>query len=118
MLPTNVGPARSRRPAAVARATGSVGQSDGSEERDGEGDRAFAVDHARQDRTERETPMTIERWDPFREAVSLRDAMNSLLQESFVRPTNFLSQDGPAALPVDVSETENEYVIKASLPGV
>ena len=28
--------------------------------------------------------MAIERWDPFREAISLRDAMNSLLQESFV----------------------------------
>ena len=30
--------------------------------------------------------MAFELWDPFREAVSLRDAMNSLLQESFVRP--------------------------------
>ena len=30
--------------------------------------------------------MAIERWDPFREGVSLRDAVNSLLQESFVRP--------------------------------
>ena len=30
--------------------------------------------------------MTIERWDPFREVISLRDAMNSLLAESFVRP--------------------------------
>src|SRR5260370_23148233 len=99
MPPTNVGPAPSRRPAAVARATGSVGQSDGSEERDGEGDRASALDQARQDRTEGEIPMAIERWDPFREAVSLRDAMNSLLQESFVRPTNFLSQHGPAPMP-------------------
>ena len=56
--------------------------------------------------------MAIERWDPFREAISLREAMNSLLQESFVRP------GGPAALPLDVSETEDEYVVKASLPGV
>ncbi len=30
--------------------------------------------------------MTIERWDPFRDMISLRDAMNSLLAESFVRP--------------------------------
>ena len=30
--------------------------------------------------------MAIDLWDPFREAVSLRDAMNSLLQDSFVRP--------------------------------
>jgi len=64
--------------------------------------------------------MAIERWDPFREAVSLRDAMNSLLQESFIRPGNLLAQDGssPAALPLDISETEDHYVVKASLPGV
>ena len=26
------------------------------------------------------------RWDPFREMVSLRDAMDRLFEESFVRP--------------------------------
>jgi HSP20 family protein len=62
--------------------------------------------------------MAIERWDPFREAVSLRDAMNSLLQESFIRPGNLLAQEGTAALPLDISETEDHYVVKASLPGV
>jgi len=61
--------------------------------------------------------MAIERWDPFREAISLRDAMNSLFQESFVRP-NMLAQNGAAALPLDVSETENEFIVKASVPGV
>jgi len=61
--------------------------------------------------------MSIERWDPFREAISLRDAMNSLLQESFVRPGTG-GQNNAFALPVDVSETENEFVVKASLPGV
>jgi HSP20 family protein len=62
--------------------------------------------------------MAIQHWDPFREAISLRDAMNTLLQESFIRPTSLLGQDGSAVLPLDVSETENEFVIKASLPGV
>jgi len=63
--------------------------------------------------------MAIDRWDPFREAVSLSDAMNLLFRESFVRPTNGAAQGGaPAALPLDVSENENEFVVKASLPGV
>jgi len=62
--------------------------------------------------------MAIERWDPFREAISLRDAMNTLLQESFVRPGGIPAQNGLAALPLDVGETENEFVIKATLPGV
>lgn len=58
--------------------------------------------------------MAIERWDPFRDMVSLRDAVNSLLAESFVRP----GAAAPASPAVDVSENENEYVVKASLPGV
>jgi HSP20 family protein len=62
--------------------------------------------------------MSVERWDPFRESVSLRDAMNALLQESFIRPGNFLAQNGAAAVPLDVAETENEFVVKASLPGL
>jgi len=62
--------------------------------------------------------MAIERWDPFREAVSLRDAMNTLLQESFVRPTGMPGQNGHATLPLDVSETEDAFVVKASLPGI
>jgi HSP20 family protein len=62
--------------------------------------------------------MAIERWNPFHEAVSLRDAMNSLLQESFVRPGGTLAAGGSAILPLDVTETEGEFVVKASLPGV
>lgn len=62
--------------------------------------------------------MALERWDPFREAVSLRDAVNSLLQESFVRPGGVSPQGAPAPLPLDVCETENDFVVKAALPGV
>lgn len=62
--------------------------------------------------------MAIERWDPFREMVSLRDAMNSLLQDSVVRPSGVRGEGGPAPLPLDVAESENEYVVKASLPGI
>ena len=62
--------------------------------------------------------MAIERWDPFREAVSLRDAMNSLFQDSFVRPTGLPAQNGQQPLPLDVTETEDGFVVKASLPGV
>jgi len=62
--------------------------------------------------------MAIERWDPFQEAVSLREAMNSLLQDSFVRPGAGAPQAGFSALPLDICETENDFVIKASLPGV
>lgn len=62
--------------------------------------------------------MTIERWDPFREAISLRDAMNSLLQESFVRPGGVPAQTGSLTLPLDIGETANEFLVKATLPGI
>jgi HSP20 family protein len=65
-----------------------------------------------------ETAMAIDRWDPFREAVSLSDAMNALLRESFIRPSGSPGHAGSATLPLDVSENENEFVIRASLPGV
>lgn len=61
--------------------------------------------------------MAIERWDPFREAISLRDAMNTLLQESFVRPTGMASDAGRTSMPIDVRETENEFIVETSLPG-
>jgi HSP20 family protein len=50
--------------------------------------------------------------------VSLRDAMNSLLQESFVHPLGHHGDGGAAPLPLDVAETENEFIVTASLPGV
>ncbi|MGC1718492.1 MAG: Hsp20/alpha crystallin family protein [Isosphaeraceae bacterium] len=61
--------------------------------------------------------MAIQHWEPLREMVSLRDAMNSLLQESFVRPVGLMG-NGAALLPLDIAETEDEFVVKASLPGV
>jgi HSP20 family protein len=62
--------------------------------------------------------MAIQRWEPFREMISLRDAVNSLLQESFIRPTGLPADGGAAMLPLDITENENEFIIKASLPGV
>ena len=62
--------------------------------------------------------MAIQLWDPVREAVSLRDVMSSLLQDSFVRPGALMGDGGPAMLPLDISENDNEFIVKASLPGV
>jgi len=60
------------------------------------------------------------RWDPFREMVSLRDAMDRLFEESIIRPRG----DWPSligkeqTLALDLYETENDLVVEASLPGV
>ncbi|GIW85873.1 MAG: molecular chaperone [Isosphaeraceae bacterium] len=62
--------------------------------------------------------MTLERWDPFREAISLSDAFSNLLRESFVRPGAVAGQPSVLALPLDVVENDEAFVVKASLPGV
>lgn len=62
--------------------------------------------------------MSIDRWDPYRETMSLSDAFNTLLRESFVRPLASQATGGVALVPLDVVETENEFVVKASLPGI
>ena len=61
--------------------------------------------------------MNIVRWEPFREITSLRDAMDRLFEDSFVRVPQLWSAPGIRELPVDMHQTDNDLVIKASLPG-
>lgn len=61
----------------------------------------------------------ITRWDPFREMTDLRDTMDRLFDRGFSRPWRLLTWDaGEGVFPVDVYETDEEVVVKASLPGV
>ncbi len=65
--------------------------------------------------------MSLMRFDPERELLSLRDAMNRLMEESFVLPSMLGELRGPGrawGLAVDMYETDNDLVIKASVPGV
>lgn len=65
--------------------------------------------------------MTITRWNPWREMMTLRDAMDQLFEESFVRPARGWgkgSQEQPFRLPLDVYTTPEEIVIVVSLPGL
>jgi len=62
--------------------------------------------------------MSIVRWEPFSELMSLRDAMDRLFEESFVRPRGALSPMGLSELALDVYETENDVVINAAIPGI
>ena len=62
--------------------------------------------------------MAMERWDPVREIVSLREAMDRLIQDSFVRPAGSLLQGSRGGVPLDVKEKDNGYEVHASLPGI
>lgn len=59
------------------------------------------------------------RWNPARDMMSLRDAMDRLFEESFLHPGWFGASEGAAAaLPVDMYETDDQIVVKASVPGI
>lgn len=59
------------------------------------------------------------RWEPFSDLISLRDAMDRLFEESFVRPTSrALAPWGGGELAIDMYEADNNIVVKASTPGV
>ena len=62
--------------------------------------------------------MSIMRSDPWSEAVSLRQAVDSLLQESFIRPRSGDGSAGTSVLVLDVEEREDNFVVTAPIPGI
>jgi HSP20 family protein len=67
-------------------------------------------------KSQRRQRMSLIRWEPLRELVSLREAMDKLLADSFVRPSRLLSAE--AVPPLDVYETDKAVVVKSALAGV
>ena len=58
------------------------------------------------------------KWEPFGDLVSLRDAMDRLFEESFVRMRGLPTPFGAEALAVDMYETADSVVVKTGVPGV
>ncbi len=58
----------------------------------------------------------LTRWDPFRELADMRNMMDRLLERSFALPMTGWQSSWD--LPLDVVENDDEYVVKASIPGV
>jgi HSP20 family protein len=58
----------------------------------------------------------LSRWEPVREMMTLREAMDRLFDDAFTRP---ISASGFSAMPaIDMYQTNDEVVVKASLPGL
>jgi HSP20 family protein len=61
----------------------------------------------------------IVRFEPFRDLVSVRELMDRLFEESVVSPRGLLNPfTGNGNVPVDIYETDQDVVVKASVPGV
>jgi len=62
---------------------------------------------------------SLVRWEPFRDLISLREAMDRLFEESFVRPrVGWLAPVGAETLAVDMYETDDAVVVKSAIPGI
>lgn len=61
----------------------------------------------------------VVRWDPFRDMVAMRSQMDQIMDE-WLRASN-AAENGENSqamrLAVDVSETESDFIVKASIPG-
>ena len=56
------------------------------------------------------------RWEPMREMMTLREAMDRLFDDAFTRPVGL---SGVSAMPaIDMYQTGDEVVVKATLPGL
>lgn len=58
----------------------------------------------------------LTRWEPVREMMTLREAMDRLFDDAFTRPIN-LRDGGWSSPAVDMYQTDDEVVVKAALPG-
>ncbi len=56
------------------------------------------------------------RWEPVRDMITLREAMDHLFDEAFTRP--FGNESGLNLPAVDLYQTVDEVVVRASLPGM
>jgi len=58
-------------------------------------------------------PSEMSPWRPFREAISLRDAMDRLFEDSVITPKTV------GGMPrIDIKETKDAVIVKAELPGM
>jgi HSP20 family protein len=57
----------------------------------------------------------LTRWEPAREMMTLREAMDRLFDDAFTRPLSI--REGWSAPAIDMYQTDDEIVVKASLPG-
>lgn len=61
----------------------------------------------------------LTRYSPVGQALSLKQAMDRLFEDSFVNPTGWMTVANGQAYPqVDIHETNDDVVVTATLPGI
>ena len=60
----------------------------------------------------------LTRWEPAREMMTLREAMDRLFDDAFTRPLSVRDGWSMASPAIDMYRTDNDVVVKASIPGI
>jgi HSP20 family protein len=60
----------------------------------------------------------LTRWEPVREMMTLREAMDRLFDDAFTRPFSVRDGWSMASPAIDMYQTDNDVVVKASIPGI
>lgn len=60
----------------------------------------------------------IIRWNPFREMARARSAMDRMFEDSLIGPEWEWRPSTSWQLSLDVVENDDDYVVKASIPGI
>jgi len=62
----------------------------------------------------------LTRWEPEREMMTLREAMDRLFNDAFTRPFSLMREGGSnwSSPAIDMYQTGDEVVVKAALPGL
>ena len=60
----------------------------------------------------------IIRWDPWRDAMAVREALDRAFEERMFRPPVPFGPWSEGSMSVDMYETEDSVVVKTAIPGV
>jgi HSP20 family protein len=60
----------------------------------------------------------LTRWEPVREMMTLREAMDRLFDDAFTRPLSVRDGWTMGTPAIDMYQTDNDVVVKASIPGI
>ena len=58
------------------------------------------------------------RWEPMREMMTLREAMDRLFDDAFTRPVGTNGNNNWGAPAIDLYQTNDNVTVKAALPGL
>jgi HSP20 family protein len=60
----------------------------------------------------------LTRWEPAREMMTLREAMDRLFDDAFTRPLSLRDSWSMATPAINMYQTDNDVIVKASIPGI